>query len=325
MIIDAHAHYVSPNVVAAVQSGTFGAALQWEDSGRFRFPQTRSRPFFSKMTDLEQRLARMDELGVDVQVLSTWVDVFGYDLPEATAIAFHRAVNEGLANAVARHPDRFRFVASVPLPYGDAAAIVLEEAVGKLGAVGVMIGTNIHGRNLDNEEFEPLWRQANSLSVPVILHPYNVAAAPRLQEYYLENLLGNPFDTTIAATCLIFGGVLDRYSGLQVLLLHGGGYFPFAVGRLDHGFRVRPETKTISRPPSSYLSRFHYDVIVYQPELLAMVAERVGVENVMLGSDYPFDMEPSNAVSLAVSGIEESRRVLEDNPARFFSMVDDSL
>lgn len=321
MIIDSHAHYVSPEVVSAVQAGDFGPHLVWEESGRFQFPHSQSRPFFTQMTDLEQRMAHMDKLGVDIQVLSTWVDVFGYDLPQHTAEAYHRAINVGLAKATERHRDRFRFVASVPLPYGEAAATVLEEAVRDMGAVGVMIGTNIHGRNLDLPDFEPFWQRCSALGVPVILHPYNVAAAPRLQSYYLENLLGNPFDTTIAATSLIFGGILDRHPNLQVVLLHGGGYLPFAVGRLDHGFQVRPETQTIANSPSSYLSRFHYDVIVYQAELLAMVVQRVGLDKVVLGTDYPFDMEPLNAVNLTLEAMERPHRVLEENPAQLFGIT----
>lgn len=318
MVVDCHAHYVHPELVASVQAGDFAPHLRWQE-GRFIFPTEQSRPFFHGMTDLEDRLRHMDTIGIDCQILSTWVDVFGYGLPASVAGAYHRAVNQGLARAVKGYPDRFRFVASVPLPNGEMAADVLREAVQDLGAVGAMIGTNVLGRNLDDGDLAPFWQEAARLGVPVVLHPVNVAAAQRLQSYYLENLLGNPFDSTIAAASLIFGGILDRHPELNVLLLHGGGYFPFAVGRLDHGFDVRPEPKTASRPPSQYLSRFHYDVVVYDPELLRMVKERVGEDRMVLGTDYPFDMEPKNAVALTQSGLKaEARWALEIVPGRLF-------
>lgn len=318
MVIDCHAHYVGPHVVAAVRSGKFGEALAWTEDGRFRFPQTLSRPFLARMTDLEGRIEHMNILGISMQILSTWIDIYGYDLPEGINVEYHRLVNQGLADAVHQYPERFRFVASVPLPYGGQAADVLEEAVTDLGAVGAMIGTNILGRNLDDAAFEPFWERCSDLGVPVILHPCTVAASDRLQHYYLENLLGNPFDTTIAAASLVFGGVLDRHPRLRILLLHGGGYFPFAVGRLDHGYVVRPEARTIQEPPSSYLKRFFYDVIVYQPALLSVLAQQAGADRIVLGTDYPFDMEPDDAVALATNTLGLESGVLDRNALALF-------
>jgi len=299
MVIDCHAHYVAPGVISAVQEGRFNPELTYDESAmQFVFPTGRSRPFFSRMTELKGRIEYMNQLGVDVQILSTWIDVFGYGLSPAVARPYHDALNEGLARAVDRHPGRFRFACSVPLPHAEEAAVVLERSVRGLGALGAVIGTNIAGRNLDSAEFEPFWSTAENLDVPVILHPGNIAGANNLERYSLGNLLGNPFATTVAAASLILGGVLDRHPRLKIVLLHGGGYLLYALGRLDHGYAVREETHTSVHPPSTYLNRFLYDTILYRPELLDSLRRTVGSNRVVFGTDYPFDMEPPDAVGM---------------------------
>lgn len=295
---DLHAHFVAPEVVDRIQRGELAphvTAERSERGTRFSFPSGAGRLMPGRMTDLRERLAHMDAIGVDVQVLSTWIDVFGYDLPEEVAVAYHGHVNEGLAAAAAAYPDRFRFFASVPLPWGDAAAAALADAVERLGAVGAMIGTNVCGANLDDPRLEPFWAASAALGVPVELHPVNVAGADRLASFHLDNFLGNPFDTAVAATSLIFGGVLDRHPDLRVILVHGGGYFPYAVGRLGHGYHARPIGRTIAREPADYLDRFCYDTIVYDAKILRALADLVTVERLVLGTDYPFDMEPPDA------------------------------
>lgn len=302
LVIDCHAHYLDASVIDAIRQGRWDSHLTYDTATKgFSFPGFATRPLPRGMDDLSERLRHMDSLGVDIQLLSTWVDMLGPDLPETVAATYHRAVNHGLAHAVEQHPDRFRVLASVPLPYGEAAAKELAFAVDELGAVGALIGTNVGGRPLDDPDFNPLWKKAEQLGVPIVLHPLSRAAMEQLKSYYLGNLLGNPFDTTVAASRLILGGVMDRFPELKIVLLHGGGYLPYAVGRLDHGYQVRPEAKGPAKPPSHYLSRFGYDHVVYDPEILAALVRRVGSDRIMLGSDYPFDMEPQNIISLAES------------------------
>jgi aminocarboxymuconate-semialdehyde decarboxylase len=325
LTVDIHAHYVSPSLVKLVTDGNFAPELsvkKTNDTVSFSFPTKVSRPLFAKMTETSKRLEHMTELGIDTEVLSTWVDVYGYDLPRELAKIYHTSINESLSNAVTENSRRFRFVATVPLPWGEEAAGVLEDAVDRLGAIGSMIGTNINGTNLDDSRFEPFWKASEDLSSPVILHPVTVAAKERLGSYYLENLLGNPFDTTIAAASLIFGGVMDRYPKLKVVLLHGGGYYPYASGRLDHGFDVRKEAKTISNPPSSYIERFSYDTIVYNERLLDSLSRIVGIESIMLGTDYPFDMEPKGFMKMIHSVFgDKARKILQDNAESVFKRL----
>ena len=167
-----------------------------------------------------------------------------------------------------------------------------------LGLRGAQIGSNIAGKNLDDPELEPVWSTAAELGAFILIHPINVAAAERLSSYYLTNLIGNPLDTTIAAACLVFGGVLERHPALKICLAHGGGFVPYQAGRFVHGWRVRTEPKrNLSESPADSLQRFYFDTIVHSREALEFLVGSAGPARVMLGSDYPFDMGTPDGVS----------------------------
>ena len=323
-VVDLHAHYLAPSLVEHIRRGEFSPHVRvtgGPDRTRFLFPTTTSRLLLARMTDTRERIRHLDQCEIDIQVLSTWIDMFGYDLPEDVAVSYHTRMNEGLAEAVDAYPRRFRFLASVPLPWGAAAADVLRDAVTRLGAVGAMIGTNVGGRNLDDARLEPLWAASEKLGCPVELHPVHVAGAERLGDYQLENFLGNPFDTTVAAASLIFGGVLDRHPRLDVILVHGGGYLPYAVGRMTHGRLARGVARDLHREPVDYLDRFHYDTIVYDRRLLTALRGLVGSERIVLGSDYPFDMEPADIVATARAALgEDALHVLAANARRLLAL-----
>jgi len=178
------------------------------------------------------------------------------------------------------------------------AAEALRHAVRALGLRGAQIGSNIAGKNLDDPEFEPVWATAAELDAFILLHPINVAGADRLSSYYLTNLIGNPLDTTIAAACLVFSGVLERHRNLKICLAHGGGFVPYQAGRFIHGWHVREEPKRrLAEPPTQSLKRFYFDTIVHSKEALAFLVGNAGPERVLLGSDYPFDMGMPDGVS----------------------------
>jgi aminocarboxymuconate-semialdehyde decarboxylase len=192
------------------------------------------------------------------------------------------------------------------------------------GIRGVYLATNINGRDLDDSAFAPVWECIADRGLPAFLHPMNVIGAQRLAPYYLGNLLGNPFDTAVAASRLIFGGVLDRFPGLSICLPHAGGALPYLIGRLDRGQKVRPELAHIKRPPSAYLRRFTYDTISHAPASLAYLIDLVGADRVMLGSDYCFDLgvdRPVEAVTrLAELSRADQARILGGNAAKLLKL-----
>jgi aminocarboxymuconate-semialdehyde decarboxylase len=168
----------------------------------------------------------------------------------------------------------------------------------KLGLKGSMFASNVVGKNLDDPSFEPLWATAEELGAFMLIHPNNVAGADRLKSYYLGNLIGNPLDTTIAAACLIFGGVMDRHPKLKIMLAHGGGFTPYQAARWEHGWKVRPEPKkNVPAQPKGIAKRFNYDTILHSAPALEAMIGLVGSERVMLGSDYPYDMAMMDCVS----------------------------
>ncbi|HTE86292.1 MAG TPA: amidohydrolase family protein [Dehalococcoidia bacterium] len=205
-------------------------------------------------------------------------------------------------------PMRFSALANVPMQDATAAARELERAVSRHGFRGAMIATNIAGANLDEPRFDQFWQQAQELNVPVVLHPFAVIGPDRLERFYLNNAIGNPTDTTIAAGSLIFGGVLDRFPDLQIILMHGGGFLPYQYGRFDAAHEVRPEPKSNGAGmPRDYLRRFLFDSIVFSPQVLRYLIETVGADRVVLGTDYPFDMGDYRALQrLAESGIDDA-------------------
>jgi len=238
-----------------------------------------------------------------VQVLSVCPQTFLYGQPPAVAAAFARVQNEQLAKLVKMQPDRFRAIATVPMQDPRLAAEELRHAMRVLGLGGMQIGSNIAGKNLDDPELEPVWATAAELDAFILLHPINVAGVDRMSSYYLNNLIGNPLDTTIAAACLVFSGVLERYPSLKICLSHGGGFVPYQAGRFVHGWQVRTEPKKLlPKPPTDSIARFYFDTIVHSKEVLEFLVGSAGTDRVLLGSDYPFDMGMPDGV-LQVRGL----------------------
>jgi aminocarboxymuconate-semialdehyde decarboxylase len=200
------------------------------------------------------------------------------------------AWNDAASEAHQSYPTRLVGLLTLPMLYPDRAIEELNRAAKLPGMRGVYLGTNINGHDLDAAQFEPVWARIEELGLPVFLHPLQTVGGERLHSYYLENLLGNPIDTAIAACHLIFGGVLDRHPRLQVTLPHGGGVLPILTGRLDRGWKVRPEAKHLPIAPSKYLQRFTYDTIVHSKSVMEFLIKEVGAERVMIGSDYCYAM-----------------------------------
>ena len=332
MTVDVHAHVVPEELLAALRQGDgrFGVRIvrdgqggeQIDLDGRFR-----TRPVLPGLVELAPRLRAMDETGVRRQAVSGWMDLSAYEMDAGQAAGFIRLQNDTIANLVKQHPDRFVGLCSAPLQDGERATTELERAMQQLGFRGVEIGTNVAGWNLDVMSLEPFWAAAESLGAFIFIHPFNTldTVTPRLRSYYFSNLIGNPLDTTIAAASLMFGGVFERHPNIKICLAHGGGYLPYQVGRLEHGFNVRREAKVrIQRPPSEYFKLLYFDSLTHSPESLEFLVDRVGADRVMLGSDYPFDMasdEPVKAVE-SLPGLSKDARdaILFGNAQRLLGL-----
>jgi aminocarboxymuconate-semialdehyde decarboxylase len=243
----------------------------------------------TKFIDLKQRVADMDQQGIGVQALSlTAPMVYWGDVELDHKLA--RAWNDAASAAHLAYPTRFVGLLTLPMLYPDRAIDEVNRAAKLPGIRGVYMGTNIDSRDLDDPLFEPIWGRIEELDLPVFLHPLQTVGGGRLRPFYLANLVGNPVDTAIAACHLIFGGVLDRHPKLRITLPHGGGALPILIGRVDHGWHVRPEAQHLPAAPSSYLRRFTYDTIVHSKEVMDFVISEVGPERVMIGSDYCYNM-----------------------------------
>ncbi|HEX9322358.1 MAG TPA: amidohydrolase family protein [Xanthobacteraceae bacterium] len=323
--VDTHAHYFPQSYLDLVADE--GPRFKYEvvttdDTFMIKTPTASPGPLPRKFIDIKQRLADMDAQGVGVHALSLtapmiyWADA---DLSHRLASAW----NDAAIAAHKTHPDRFVVLATLPMLDPDRAVGELDRVSKLPGVRGVYMGTNIDNRDLDDALFEPIFARIEQLALPVFLHPLQIVGGKRMQSYYLANLLGNPIDTAIAACHLIFGGVLDRHPNLQVNLPHAGGALPILIGRIDHGWKMRKEAKHLAQAPSSYLRRFTYDTISHSKPILEFVISQVGVDRVMTGSDYCFDMgyqRPVEIVEALRLSPEERNMILGGTAARILKI-----
>jgi aminocarboxymuconate-semialdehyde decarboxylase len=298
--IDIHTHILTQETAALLSQAGAKVTITPDDaeSAALDVGGVEYRPFPTGGFDIARRLQDMDATGVDVHVLSATPQTYLYKQEAALGATTSAIQNDQIAKHIAAHPTRFMGIATLPMQDPKLAADELTRAMTKLGLRGAMFASNILGKNLDDPSFEPLWAAAEELGAFMFVHPNNVAGADRLKSYYLVNLIGNPLDTTIAAACLVFGGVMDRHPRLKVCLAHAGGFMPYQAGRWIHGWRVRAEPKkTLPKEPATIVGRFLYDTIAHSDESLAFLIERAGAARVMLGSDYPYDMAMMDCVA----------------------------
>ena len=295
LAIDAHAHILTEETMKLLASETPKVAPKLTPLGKDMFELsiagTPYRPFPKGGFDIEQRLKDMATSDVDMQVLSITPQTFLYNQDAGLTTTSSIIQNDQIAKHVKDHPKRFYGLATLPMQAPKAAADELKRAVTKLGLKGAQIASNIMGKNLDDPEFEPVWQVANEHAAFLMIHPNNVAGADRLKNYYLANLIGNPLDTTIAAACLVFGGVIERFPKIKFFMVHGGGFTPYQAGRWQHGWQVRPEPqKHLKKPPAETIRTFYWDTILHAKPALEFLVKEFGATHVLLGSDYPYDM-----------------------------------
>src|SRR5438552_13446254 len=327
MIIDVRLHFLAPHAIDAARATSERLGGRVFDGERPRLAvgaEPPTRPLLESLYTLPHHMAFLEAQGIDAAVFGPLMDVAGYSLPPDQGDAWSRAQNEGLAASLAAAGGHHVGLATVPLQSPAHAVEELSFAVRSLGLRGAMIDPNALGRPLGDSAFDPFWKAAADLAAPIVLHPFLLEAVERFGRHYLHNLVGYPFETTLAAGSLILGGTLDRFPALDVVLVHGGGFLPYHIGRFDRAHTTREEARADGAGrPSDYLRRFHYDTLVQLPRALGYLVDLVGADRVLLGSDHPFwmgDPNPIQIVREADLTAETQRKILGDNAVRLFRM-----
>ena len=321
MRIDVHAHIVERDYLEALQR-LAGLTAERTADGKTLLRRDGYTMAWTRadMFDVDRRLSEMDRKGIDVRVLSlSTPNVYPWRGAEQVRIA--RAINDALARMVRAHPDRFVGLASLPLADTGAALAELERSVGELGMKGVVIGSNVDGMAMNDARLEPVWARLNALRLPVFEHPMFPKDTSGLGEFELPLRVGLVFDTTLAATRMIYGGVFERYPDFPYILGHTGGALLTILERLDNGYRLFPDCrKFIARPPSEFAKKLYYDTCAFYAPALRMAIDSVGVSQLLFGTDDPYiDADVGHVERLAI-GAEEKTAILGGNAARLFGL-----
>jgi aminocarboxymuconate-semialdehyde decarboxylase len=318
LVVDIHCHYLNPEVnakTAHLNAPSYDPTVIYANdlTNQTNILQMKTRA--PKLMGIEERLQDMDKMGVDIQAVAPAPYHYFYFTDPELGASLARDVNHGIANVVASHPDRFVGLGSVPLQNPKMAVKELEYCVKKLGLKGVEICTNVNGKNLTDPSLglEKFFAKANELGIVVFMHPLGFTQGERLSNHYFNNVIGNPLETTIAVSHLIFDGVIARYPKIKFLAAHGGGFLAHYWARMDHAWGARKDCRTvIKKKPSSYLEKIYFDTITHDPEMLGNLVNRFGANHVMLGTDYPYDMADDHPLKTikAVKGLSTSDRQL---------------
>jgi aminocarboxymuconate-semialdehyde decarboxylase len=302
---DIHCHVYIP---AADQMVGDAAQTNWDAMHTFANEATREYnrqqmgAIRVPLTSVERRLADMDKAGIDVQALSPSPPQYYYSTPPDIGRAAAQLVNDGIAEIVAGHPDRFVGLGSVPMQEPDFAIKELERIVHELNFRGVEISTNVAGEELSAPRFRRFFAKAEELGILIFLHPNGFSDGRRLTDHYFINIIGNPLESTIAVSHLIFDGVIADYPTLKICVAHGGGYLPAYSARMDHAHAAREDCRrVIKQAPSSYLKKLYFDTVVFSHEQLEYLVAQYGSDHILLGTDYPFDMAMTDPVGFVQS------------------------
>jgi aminocarboxymuconate-semialdehyde decarboxylase len=316
-IIDVHTHLMPPQFIADPR---FGIEVSEEKQGSYAVKVwgLKLGDQMKSLFDPETQLAEMDARQITRKVISLPPFLFAYEKDAGFAREWSRACNEALSALCRRHPDRFWGLGNAPLQDPRAAAEELEHSVQKLGLKGVELGTHVNGQDLDAEGLGEFFAAADRLQAAILIHPANVVVTERLAPFYLRNLIGNPVETTICATRLLLRGVFERFPRVRICFAHGGGAFPYILGRIRRGSRVRSEIPA-SRKEFDLPRGMYFDCVTHDPKALRYLVDQCGIDSVVLGTDYPFDMGEDDPVTFLRAAVPEKQyaAILGENPARF--------
>jgi aminocarboxymuconate-semialdehyde decarboxylase len=296
MITDLHSHYLGADAVERIRDEGERHGVTVRDDDRLVVGgRPTGLPLNPGLTSVEARLKWLADAGVDRQLVAPWMDLAGYHLPAADALWLAQVQNDAIAALAG--DDRFFGAATVPLQDPELAAEELGRAV-HIGHSAVQIGARVEETGLDDAVLDPFWTAAQRLGTLVVIHPAELAVPDRHRRLFLHILTGNPAETTNAAAAITLGGVLDRFPRLRFLLVHGGGFLPYQLGRLDRGTVTAPPPvrSRSTRTPREQLGSFYFDTVLHDADALRYLASVAGTDHVVLGSDYPFPMRDDRPV-----------------------------
>ena len=328
--VDIHCHYLNRDAAAKLAHLN---PSQYEPSVKFASQLTREvnvkqmQDRAPKLSTIEVRIADMDRMGIDIQAVCPAPQQTYYWADPGLGLEVSRMINDRLAQIVATWPDRFVALGTVPLQNVGLAVAELERCVKQLRLRGVEINPNVAGRELTDPSLnlDRFFAKARELDIVIFMHPIGFTQGERLMDHYLNNLIGNPLDTTVGTSHLIFGGVMERHPGLKIVLPHAGGFLGHYWARMDHGWRARPDCRTIiKKAPTTYLKKFYFDTITFDPEMLRNLIDKFGPQQVLLGTDYPFDMGEEDPVGLInsvprLSGADK-QKIMGETAARLLKI-----
>jgi len=311
--IDIHCHVLSRRAEAYVKAnhpGEIPAQLPFASELTRQVARRQAQAIVAKQTEAGERLKEMQRTGVDMQVLSPAPTHYCYFLEPGLGREVCRMVNDDIASMAASDPKRFVALGTLPLQDTGLAVQELQRCVRELGMRGVEINSDVNGEELSSRRLEPFFSAVEDLGVLIFLHPTGFNH-PRFGEHYFSNVIGNPLNSTLAVSYLIFDGTLERHPGLKIVVAHGGGFLASYQARMDHAHDAREDCRVhIERSPSEYLRRLYFDTVVFDPEHIAYLARRFGADHVLLGTDFPYDMAEDDPVGLVMRapGLSDEER-----------------
>jgi len=328
--VDIHCHYLNTEAaakVAPLNPAQHDAAVKFASALTREVNVRQHKDRAAKLSDIEVRLKDMDRMGIDVQAVSPSPNQTYYWTEPGLGAQLARMVNERIAGIVGKWPERFVGLGTVPLQDAGLAVAELEYCVKKLGMRGVEINGSVDGRELTDPRLnlDRFFARVQDLDVIIFMHPTGFTQGERLMDHYFNNVIGNPLETTVAASHLIFDGVMERHPKLKVVLPHAGGYLAHYWARMDHAWKARPDCRTvIKKKPSKSLEKFYFDTIAFDPGMLEHLIERFGAGHVLLGTDYPYDMGVEDPVGfinkISKLSSKDKDKIMGQNAARLLGI-----
>jgi aminocarboxymuconate-semialdehyde decarboxylase len=286
-VIDFHAHIIVPEVLEATyQQSLFAQTIAGK--GALGKPEAMPEAWVRSMTDVAARFKDMDAMGVDMQVISPSIlQQCTYAMEPEEALRLERKANDTVAETVSRNPDRLVGLGSIPMQDASLACQELDRCMGELKLKGVIISSHVNGLELGEQQFRPFFKRAEQLGATIFIHPAG-NPEPRLRKHRLLITLGQPLEDAFAQSSLVYEGVMDAFPKIKIAMAHGGGFLPFYTGRHDNDYRLGRGGKSLKGDFSSYLRRFYYDTVLFNPDMLEFLVTKVPIDRIMLASDYPF-------------------------------------